>query len=96
MLTMVFGHVNGTLALLALALGYIVVTLANKEKGRLKSYGYLIGAAIIIASTLLILAKFVWITTGVSSRCGVSMRQKMMMQEREPLKMMPPAPVPKK
>lgn len=88
--------IPGTTAMIALALGYIVVVLANKEKGRLQPLGYLIGAAIIIASTLLILAKFVWITTGVSSRCGVSMRQKMMMQEREPLKMMPPAPVPKK
>ena len=88
--------ISGTTAMIALALGYIVVTLANKEKGRLKSYGYIIGAAIIIASTLLILAKFVWIATGVSSRCGVSMHQKMMMREREPLKMMPPAPVPKK
>ncbi len=88
--------IPGTTAMIALALGYIVVVLANKEKGRLQPLGYLIGAAIIIASTLLILAKFVWITTGVSSRCGVSMHQKMMMQEREPLKMMPPALVPKK
>jgi len=88
--------IPGTTAMIALALGYIVVVLANKEKGRLQPLGYLIGAAIIIASTLLILAKFVWITTGVLSRCGVSMNQKMMMQEREPLKMMPPVPVPKK
>jgi len=88
--------IPGTMAMIALALGYIVVVLANKEKGKLQPLGYLIGAAIIIASTLLILAKFAFITTGISGRCGFPMYQKMMMQEREPLKMIPPAPVPKK
>jgi len=88
--------IPGTTAMIALALGYIVVVLANKEKGRLQPLGYLIGAAIIIVSTLLILAKFVWITTGATKCDRILMHNKTMMQEREPLKMMPPAPVPKK
>jgi hypothetical protein len=88
--------IPGTTAMIALALGYIVVVLANKEKGRLKSYGYIIGVAIIITSSLLILAKVLWITTGATKCDRILMHQKMMMQEREPLKMMPPAPVPKK
>ena len=95
MRSMVFGHVNGTLALLALALGYIVVTLANKEKGRRKSYGYIIGVAIIIVSSLLILAKVLWITTGATKCDRILMHHKMMMQEQEPTKVMP-APAPKK
>jgi len=86
---MVFGYANGTLALLALALGYIVVTLANKEKGRLKSYGYIIGVAIIITSGLLILAKVIWITTGATKCNRTLMHNKTMMQEREPLKKIP-------
>ena len=81
--------------MIALALGYIVVVLANKEKGRLKSYGYIIGVAIIIVSSLLILVKFVWITTYDSNRCGILMHHKMMMQEQQPTKVMP-APAPKK
>ena len=93
--TMVFGHENGIPALIALALGYIVVTLANKEKGRLKSYGYIIGVAIIIVSSLLILAKVLWITTGATKCDRILMRHKTMMQEREPLKEMP-APALKK
>jgi len=85
-----------TTAMIALALGYIVAILAHKEKGKLQPLGYLIGAAIILASTLLILAKLAFITTNFSSRCNVSMHRKMMMQEQQPLKVMPPAPVPKK
>lgn len=97
MLSLVFGHENVTILLVALALGYIVVVLANKEKGRLKSYGYIIGAAIIITTSLLILAKILWITTGAAKCDRTLMRNKtMMMHERKLLKEMPVAPAPKK
>ena len=43
---MFVGHMNGILALFALALGYIVCSLAKKEKGLLKTTGYTIGIAI--------------------------------------------------
>jgi hypothetical protein len=87
--------IPGTTAMITLALGYIVVTLANREKGRLKTIGYIIGVAIIITSSLLILAKVLWITTGVTKCDRILMHHKTMMQEREPLKEMP-APALKK
>ena len=87
--------IPGTTAMIALALGYIVFTLANKEKGRLKTTGYIIGVAIIITSSLLILAKVLWITTGATKYDRILMHHKTMMQKREPLKEMP-APAPKK
>ncbi len=55
-----FGHMSGVLALIALALGYIVCLLAKKEKGLLKTAGYAIGVAIIAISAVVVLAKVVW------------------------------------
>jgi len=60
MCNMVLGHVSGIPALLALALGYIVCSLAKKEKGLLKSTGYTIGIAIIAISSVIILGKVIW------------------------------------
>ena len=57
---MIVSHMNGTLALLALALGYIVCSLAKKEKGLLKTTGYTIGIAIIAISSVLVLGKVLW------------------------------------
>jgi hypothetical protein len=53
-----FGHLNGTLALMDLALGYIVCYLASQVKGGLlKKAGYLIGVSIVIISGLLVIGK---------------------------------------
>jgi len=71
MLTMVFGHMNGTLALLALALGYIVCSLAKKEKGLLKTTGYFIGIAIVVISSVLILSKLIWTTKMCAKVCAM-------------------------
>ncbi len=87
--------IPGTTAMIALALGYIVFTLANKEKGRLKTTGYIIGVAIIIISIFLILVKFFLIATGASNNDRFLMRHRMMMQQQQPLQEMP-APAPKK
>jgi len=51
---MVFGQINGMLGMLALALGYVVCTLAKKEKGLLKTTGYAIGIAIIAISSVIV------------------------------------------
>lgn len=57
---MIVGHMSGLLALLTLALGYIVCSLAKKEKGLLKTTGYAIGIAIIAISSLIVLGKVLW------------------------------------
>jgi len=54
------GYMHATMALIALALGYIACSLAKKEKGVLKTVGYIIGASIIVVSSLLILVKIIW------------------------------------
>lgn len=54
---MSFGHMNGVLALVALALGYIVCLLAKKEKDLLKTAGYVIGIAIIAIASVIVLGK---------------------------------------
>lgn len=54
------GHMNGVLALIALALGYIVCLLAKKEKDLLKTAGYTIGIAIIAISSVIVLGKALW------------------------------------
>ena len=51
------GHMNGVLALIALALGYIVCLLAKKEKDLLKTAGYIIGVVIIAIASAVVLAK---------------------------------------
>jgi hypothetical protein len=52
------GGSNGMLALLDLALGYIVCYLASQLKaGLLKKVGYLIGVAIIVISGLMVAGK---------------------------------------
>jgi len=57
---MVVGHMNGISALIALALGYIVCSLAKKEKGLLKTTGYAIGIAVIAISSVIVLGKVLW------------------------------------
>ncbi len=57
---MIVGHMSGLLALLTLALGYIVCSLAKKEKGLLKTTGYAIGIAIIVISSVVVLGKVLW------------------------------------
>ncbi len=57
---MIVGHMSGLLALLTLALGYIVFSLAKKEKGLLKTTGYAIGIAIIVISSVVVLGKVLW------------------------------------
>ena len=66
---MVVGHINGILAMLALALGYIVCLLAKKERGLLKTTGYAIGIAIIAISSVIILGKVIWIAKTCVSIC---------------------------
>jgi uncharacterized MAPEG superfamily protein len=56
-----FGKVQGSVLLIALAMGYIVCYLANKEQKLLRSMGNLIGLFIIIISTLFLIAKYLWI-----------------------------------
>ena len=69
MCNMVLGHVSGIPALLALALGYIVCSLAKKEKGLLKTTGYTIGIAIIAISSVLVLGKVLWIAKMCVNMC---------------------------
>lgn len=57
---MIMGHSMGIVALITLALGYIVCSLAKKEKGLLKAAGYIIGIAIIAISSVTVLCKVLW------------------------------------
>lgn len=50
------GHSVGIL-LVAAAAGYWVLTLANKEKGRIKNFGQLLGLLIIVVSVALTACK---------------------------------------
>lgn len=83
MYTSILSGVPATTAMVALALGYIVVTLANKEKEWLKAIGNIIGISIIVISGLLVLAKILWVAT-TGTKCGPTvMRQRMMMQQQQ-------------
>lgn len=71
-------RLNGTAALMALGLGYIVCYLANREEKNLRKVGYVIGIFMIITSCLLILAKAAWMVKGCSKMgpaCSMMMRE---------------------
>lgn len=63
---------NGTVALVALALGYIVCSLSKKETGLFRKIGYIIGIAVIAISSVIIMTKVLLVT----ARCP--MKSKMM------------------
>jgi ABC-type uncharacterized transport system permease subunit len=65
-------RVSGTILLVALGLGYIVCYLANKETKFLRKLGFAIGAFIIVASSVLILAKAFWTLSIYTKTCGIS------------------------
>ena len=75
---MVWGHVSGIPALLALALGYIVCSLAKKEKGLLKTTGYAIGIAIIAISSVLVLGKVLWTAKMCVKMCPIKQSSMLM------------------
>ena len=85
---MFFGHANGIVALITLALGYIVCSLAKKEKGLLKTMGYTIGIVIIALSSVIVLGKVVWTAKMYLKMCP-------MQQSGMPMTS-PPAVLPKK
>lgn len=84
---MAFGHMNGVLALIALALGYIICTITQKEKDLLKTIGYIIGVVIITTSSLIIIAKVLFTAKMYMKMC--SMQGSVMMP-------MPAESIPKK
>ena len=79
---MFFCKSTGGELLIALALGYIVCYLANREEKALKNIGLAIGIFIIAASVLLVAAKFAWKMQACKG--GMGMPHKMMMQEQQP------------
>lgn len=54
---------NGTIALVALTLGYIVCSMAKKETGVFKKIGYFIGVAVITISSVIIVTKVLLVST---------------------------------
>ncbi|MFA5356088.1 MAG: hypothetical protein WC301_01595 [Candidatus Omnitrophota bacterium] len=74
---------GGIPALIALAVGYIVCLLANKEKGKLRKAGYVIGIAIIAMSSIIILSKALWIAKKCINRCPI--RGSMMPMQPAPM-----------
>jgi len=56
---LVFNGVGIGTIMIALALGYIVCSMAGKEKGALKRIGYLLGTLIILLSSILIIGKLI-------------------------------------
>lgn len=69
---MAFGHMSGILALVSLALGYIVCSLAQKEKGLLKTVGYIIGTVVIVISSLIVLVKVLVTVKLYMKMCPIS------------------------
>ncbi len=65
------GRLNGVVALIATALGYIVCSLAKKEKGLLKTTGYAIGIAIIAISSVIVLGKVIWTAKKCVKMCPI-------------------------
>lgn len=72
-------HASGVSAMIALALGYIVCTLAGKEKGVLRKLGYIIGISIITISIFLILCK-VLCAFGIYPKSTCPLKTQMQMQ----------------
>lgn len=68
-----------TTTLIALALGYIVCSLASKEKGALKTAGYIIGVSIIVISSLLLVSKILKVAGKGCYKAKMMMHQKMPM-----------------
>lgn len=67
-----FGHLNGTAALLDLAVGYIVCYLASQVKENLlKKAGYIIGISIIVISGLVVIAKILSVTKCYIKPCPI-------------------------
>jgi len=74
-------HMNGVLALIALALGYIVCLLAKKEKDLLKTAGYAIGIAIIVISSVIIIGKVLWTAKMCVKMCPMKQSSMLMPPE---------------
>ena len=66
-----YGGSTGIFAMIAMAVGYFVCVIANKEKGRLKKAGLVIGVIIIALSSILILKKALWIAKKYAKKCPV-------------------------
>jgi uncharacterized membrane protein (Fun14 family) len=67
-----FVRLNGTIALLDLAVGYIVCYLAQQAKpGLLKKAGYIIGVSIIVISSLLVIGKVISIAKRCATNCPI-------------------------
>lgn len=83
---MIVRDIPASTLLIALALGYIVCYLANKEHKALKTAGYTIGTFIIVLSSILILAKIIWGIALWSKTCGrmMPLQQRMMREQRLP------------
>ena len=63
------GHSVGIL-LIAAAAGFLVLTLANKEKGRVKNFGQLLGLLIIVVSVALTACKLYYCMASCSPSAG--------------------------
>ena len=87
---MLFGQAIA-MALIALGIGYIVYDLADKQKGFLRSAGYVIGTVIIIVG-IVILANAVIASLTLGKRLGglgMGMPQQRMMQQPHMMPSMP-------
>ena len=73
---------NGTIALVALAVGYIVCILAKKETGTLKKIGYIIGVSVIAVSSVIVIGKILCTTR-------ICPTQPMMMHHQMPMESLP-------
>lgn len=60
--------------LISLATGYLVCYLANKEKGALKTLGYLIGGFIILLSSLFIITHLCFSSRFLCLKGGMGMK----------------------
>lgn len=93
-----FVHSSGTnraFLLIALALGYIVCYLANREEKALRTVGYTIGISIIALSSLLILGNLFLEAKFWTKDARYISQHRMMMREQAPANMPIPMPLQK-
>lgn len=96
MFSIMFSGVSVATLLIALALGYVVCSIAGKEEGSLKKLGYALGSIIIVLSCLLLIGKLAASATIYSKICKLKKSHpQFMLREQAPAEK-PATVIPKK
>ena len=71
------GGAGNTGLLMSLGAGYVVLFLANKEKGGLRTLGFIIGVSIILLSSIFIVTHLCFSSRFLCMKCAMKMPQHM-------------------